>query len=169
MRQLSTVLLAFLVTSCIAGVATAHDYKAGSLTIAHPWARPSLGQTGVSASYAEITNAGSEADRLVSATTDVARVVELHTHIQVGDVMQMRRLEEGIAIPAGETVRLAPGGLHIMLIDLARRIEVGERIKMTLVFEKAGAIEVEAVVEMKPSNSGGHGTHTGHGATSTGN
>ncbi len=150
--------------SPFAAPADAHDYKTDTITIDHPWARPSLGRVPNSAAYATIMNTGAKDDRLVSAATDAAEKVELHTHINDNGIMRMREVDGGIVVPAGETVKLAPGGLHIMLIGLTRKLNAGETLPMTLTFEKAGTMDVVAIIEMggpKMGEDGARGSMSG--------
>jgi periplasmic copper chaperone A len=127
--------------------AMAHGYTKGSLTIEHPWGRPSPGDTKKGAVYLTIKNKGKEADTLVSARADVSKGVEIHNTLQEDGVMKMRKVEDGLKIPAGETIKLAPGGLHIMLLDVSEKVQPGAKFPMTLVFEKAGEVEVSVQVE----------------------
>ncbi len=98
-----------------------------------------------SAAYMTLVNSGDTADRVLSATTDVAQVVELHTVEMEDNVMKMRPVEQ-IDIPANGQVELRPGGLHVMLIDLKQSLKEGDLVNLTLILEKAGAIEVQAPV-----------------------
>jgi copper(I)-binding protein len=132
----------------------AEPFKAGSLTVEAVWARPSVGTRGNSAAYCTIHNAGSTADRLVAAATPYAGKVELHTHIRDGDVMRMRPVEGGIPVPAGGMVALKPGGYHVMIMQLKQPIVMGGTLPLTLTFEKAGAVTVQASVQMKPGMTG---------------
>ena len=102
--------------------------------------------TGTSAAYMHITNNGPEADTLIGASTDIAEVVEIHTMEMDGNVMKMMELEDGLEIPAGETVTLERGGYHVMLINLTQALNEGDVHKLTLQFENAGEIELEVVV-----------------------
>lgn len=99
-----------------------------------------------SAAYMVIRNTGSEPDKLIAASTDVAKTVELHTVIEEGGVMRMRQVEGGIEIPANGEVVLKPGGFHVMLIGLTRDLNAGDKVQLTLTFEKAGQIPVTAEV-----------------------
>jgi periplasmic copper chaperone A len=101
--------------------------------------------TSNSAAYMVIQNRGRESDRLLSVECDAARVVELHETKMQDDVMQMRMVPD-IQIPAGEEIALTPGGFHIMLIDLQRNLEAGQKINLVLVFENHGRINVEAEI-----------------------
>lgn len=129
------------------GTALAHDYRAGELHIDHPWARATAPQAQNGGAYLTITNEGSTPDRLVAAESPVASRVELHTHdVDSAGVMRMRQVE-AIDVPAGEATALRPGGLHVMLIGLENRLVEGETFPLTLVFEAAGAVELEVQVE----------------------
>jgi len=103
-----------------------------------------MGSTGVV--YLTLINEGREADRLISAASDVAETVEFHETKMEGDVMKMQPLPEGIEVPAGGQVELKPGGYHIMLINLKRDLKVGDRFTVTLEFEKSGTLNVEVEV-----------------------
>ncbi len=118
----------------------------GPLNISAPFTRATLPNAPVGGAYLTIENTGTEDDRLVSATTPVADTVQIHDMAMDGDVMKMRHLPDGLAIPAGETVTLAPGGLHIMLMNLRGKLVEGETLTMTLTFEKAGTVDVELPV-----------------------
>ena len=91
-------------------------------------------------------NSGAAADALVAAELPVAARAELHTHIKDGDVMRMRQVSS-IDVPAGGTVNLQPGGLHIMLIDLKEPLRQGETFPLTLTFAKAGKVTVYVPVK----------------------
>lgn len=99
-----------------------------------------------SAAYMVIRNTGSEPDKLIAASTDVAKTVELHTVIEEGGMMRMRQVEGGIDVPANGEVVLKPGGFHVMLIGLTRDLNAGDKVELTLTFEKAGQIPVTAEV-----------------------
>ena len=98
-----------------------------------------------SAAYMIIRNETEQDDRLLGVECDAARVVELHETSMQGDMMQMRMVT-AIDIPAGESVELKPGGLHVMLIDLQRDLEAGGTLALILVFENAGRVSVEAEI-----------------------
>ena len=96
--------------------------------------------------YLTIVNDGGEADRLVGARSDVAQAVELHQTQIEGGVMRMQPVAGGVEIPARGRVVFEPGGYHIMLIGLKRDLKPGDRFKVTLQFEKSGALTVESEV-----------------------
>lgn len=98
---------------------------------------------GMSAAYMRILNSGNEPDRLLKVSSDVAMKVEMHMSEMKEGVMTMRPVDS-IDVPANGQVELKPGGLHIMLIGINRDLTAGEKVKLTLDFEKAGEIQVEA-------------------------
>nr|WP_245412679.1 copper chaperone PCu(A)C [Falsochrobactrum ovis] len=138
----------------------AHEFKAGDIEVVHPWSRATPAGAKVAAGYLAIKNAGSQADRLVSATGEIAGRVEIH-EMAVDDkgVMTMRPLANGLEIPAGGEAELKPGGFHIMFLDLKQDVKEGETFKGSLTFEKAGTVDVEFAVEAMGGKSG----HDGHG------
>lgn|GEM_PF-462633 len=103
-------------------------------------------------------------DRLLSARADVAERVELHTHKEdANGVMQMLPIDGGVALPAGEMHEFARGGDHVMLMGLTRELKDGDTFPLTLTFEQAGAITVEAVVDNARKPGEGMMEHSGHG------
>jgi hypothetical protein len=134
--------------------ARAQEVQAGPLRIAQPWTR-AMRAGGTGAGFMVIRNTGTAPDRLVAARSPVAGVMELHTHIREGDVMRMRPVP-AIELPAGQSVTLAPGGLHLMLIGLTQALNQGGRVPVTLVFERAGEVEVQLVVESAGARGAGH-------------
>ncbi len=126
--------------------AAAHDYTLGSLKIGHPWARATPPTAPSGGGFLTVTNTGTTADRLVSATSPAAGQVQIHEMKMDGTIMRMRELENGLEIPPGATVALAPGGLHLMMMGLKAPLKEATRVPVTLVFEKAGKIDVELQV-----------------------
>lgn len=146
--------------------AAAHDYKAGVLEIAHPWARETPPAAKIGAGYLKVKNTGAESDRLIAVETAGADKVEMHESRTENGVAKMRPVE-AVEIPAGGEAELAPGGTHLMLIGLKEPLKKGMRIPATLTFEKAGKVEVELAVEgmgygraeEAPASHSGHGHH----------
>jgi copper(I)-binding protein len=134
----SLVALAAALTACSTGGAV-------KPTISDPWARPSVGSDKPVAAYMTITNGGSQADRLVRASSPLAGKVEIHETTTEGGMTGMQPVE-AIEIPAGGTVRLEPGGFHLMIMELSQPLAVGDTLELELVFERAGPITVEADV-----------------------
>jgi periplasmic copper chaperone A len=131
-----------------------HDFTLGDLRIGHPWTR-AAGANANGAGFMTLRNLGARPDRLIAAATPLARTVELHTHIREGEVMRMRPVAE-IPVPPGQTVRLRPGALHLMLIGLTEPLRAGAEVPLTLRFEQAG--EVRIILEVQAAGSPGH-TH----------
>jgi copper(I)-binding protein len=144
--KLATLAASLLISSLAAAPLLAHQFDQGNLTITHPWARPTPPGLKVSAVYFSIKNRGNVADRLVGGSSPVAGRTELHETRMEGGMAMMRPVES-VTIPAQGTVKAEPGGLHIMLLDLKQPLEVGKKIPVTLKFERAGEVKVEAVVE----------------------
>ena len=141
------ILSALLTLTTFSGMALAHDYKVGDLTIDHPYARSTPPSAPVAGGFMTITNHGEKADRLIGGSTGFSDIVEVHEMIMVNGVMKMHQIEGGLSIPAGETVVLKPGSYHLMFIGLADQLKPDERRKGVVKFEKAGDIEVEFVVK----------------------
>jgi len=123
--------------------AQAHEVKFGTLIIHHPWSRQSPMAADVAAGFMTITNTGKEDERLVKASSEISKTVQIHDMKMDGDVMKMEELPDGIVIPAGATVKLKPKALHIMFMGLKRQVVEGEAFTGTLTFEKAGTVTVE--------------------------
>lgn len=163
MRRTGLGLLSVLSAVALGGPVAAHEYTSKGVTVAHPWVRAAPGGSTVTAAYLEIKGAKGTSDRLIGATTSKAKTIELHRTVMTGAVARMDKVDT-IAVPAGKSVVLGPNGYHIMLMDMARPLKEGELMTLSLVFEKAGAIEVEASVE--PAGAKGpHGFdhQPGHG------
>lgn len=126
--------------------ALAHDYKLGSLEIGNPWTRatPPSAQSG--GGFLTITNKGTTPDRLVAVRSTASNKAEIHEMKMDGNVMRMRELEKGLEIPPGATVELKPGSYHLMFMELKAPFAKDAKIPATLVFEKAGSIDVELSV-----------------------
>lgn len=128
---------------------------AGDLEIASAWARAMLPGQPAGGGYLVVTNKGAEADRLVGGSTPAAGRVEIHTMEIVNDVMTMRPVEGGVEIPAGGSVELKPGGLHLMFLEVSEPFREGQTVPVTLEFEKAGTVELHMAV--RAAGGGGHG------------
>ncbi|MEJ5224282.1 MAG: copper chaperone PCu(A)C [Anaerolineales bacterium] len=136
--------LVWLVLGVLMLAACAPAAGGEGITISDPWVRAPGANGGA---FMVIQNGGAEADRLLSASSEVAQTVEVHETKMENDVMTMREMEGGLEIPARGSVKLAPGGYHIMLINLKQELKPGDTVTLTLNFEKAGAITVQAEVK----------------------
>ncbi|MEO0976778.1 MAG: copper chaperone PCu(A)C [Pseudomonadota bacterium] len=144
--------------------ATAADYTAGDLSLSKTWTRATPPKARAGGGFVEIVNSGSQDDRLISASSGVAKKVELHEMSVTDGVMKMREMEGGIDIPAGETVTLKPGSLHIMFMGLNAPFEEGTTVPVVLTFEKAGDVEIELDVAKMGAKSMKHGHDHDHGS-----
>ena len=126
--------------------AIAADFQLKSLDIKQPFARATPPGAKAAGVFMTIENKGKEADRLVSASSPAAGIVEIHEMKMDGGMMQMREVK-GLDVKAGATVELKPGGYHVMLMDLKAPLKQGESVPVTLKFEKAGSVEVRAAIE----------------------
>jgi copper(I)-binding protein len=171
-RSVASIAVATLLSTAAVQAA---EVKAGDLVISQSWSRATPGGAKVAGGFLTIQNKGSSADRLVSGSADIAGKVEIHEMSMDNGVMKMRPLDKGLAIEPGKTVTLMPGSYHIMLMDLKGPLKQGDKVPVTLQFEKAGKVQVtldvEGVGAKAPGDTGGsmmkmdHGTmdHSGHG------
>jgi len=137
--------LAVSLTALLSGAAAAHEYEIGSVKIVHPWARATAGGSLNGAVYMTLSVASSEPDRLLAVSTPAAKHAQLHKTIMDSGVMKMRPVDVVKIVPGSPTV-MQPGGLHVMLMGLAAPLTEGDLLPLTLTFEHAGTIEVEAIV-----------------------
>jgi copper(I)-binding protein len=135
----------------------AHSFKVGDIDIGHPYARATGPGQPTGGGYLKLENKGRD-DRLLSARAAVSASVELHSMTMEGDVMRMRQVE-GVALPAGQTVELKPGGYHIMFVGLKAPLKDGDKFPMTLKFEKAGEVEVTVNVEAPKAGAAAEHKH----------
>ena len=140
------LLLPLLLTFLWAGSALALDYKLGAIEIRQPWTRATPPTAESGGGFLVLTNTGTTPDRLIAVKSPAADKVEIHEMKMDGNVMRMRELEKGIEIPPGATVELKPGGFHIMFMGLKAPFAKDAKVPLTLVFEKAGSIDVELQV-----------------------
>jgi copper(I)-binding protein len=137
--MLMRTLLMLVLLAAIAP-AVAHEIKVGSIELTDLWSRATPPGAKTGGGYLTITNTGGEPDRLIAVSTPVAAENQLHEMAVKDGVMTMSEAE-GIEIPAGGSVTLAPGGFHLMFIGLKDPLTEGEELPVTLTFEKAGSIE----------------------------
>ena len=152
-------LSAFLLASLLAAPPSrADEVKAGDLVISQAWSRATPGGAKVGGGFLTIENKGTAPDRLIGGTSDVASKVEVHEMSMNNGVMTMRPLEKGLTIDPGRTVKLAPGGYHLMLMNLKNPLKQGDKLAIGLEFEKAGKVQVsfdvQAVGAPGPAGSG---------------
>lgn len=125
----------------------AAEAAASRIAVERAWSRETAPGQDAGGGFLTIVNSGAGTDRLLGGATPAADDVQIHTVDMTGGVMRMRQLTGGLEIPAGETVRLEPGGYHVMLMGLQSPLIQGKAVPLTLEFEKAGNIEVELTVQ----------------------
>jgi hypothetical protein len=127
--------------------AFALDYRLGAIEIGQPWARATPPAAESGGGFLVITNTGTTPDRLIAVKSPAADKVEIHEMKMDGNIMRMREVEKGIEIPPGATVELKPGGFHVMFMGLKAPFAKDAKVPLTLVFEKAGSIDVDLMVQ----------------------
>jgi copper(I)-binding protein len=139
-------LIAAAILVMAAASAAAHEFKAGAVTVAHPWARATVAGGTTGAVFLEIKVAPGRGDRLVGGKADAAEKVEIHHHRMEKGTAKMRAVP-GVGIPAGKSIVLNPHGYHVMLIGLKSPLKEGDVLPLTLRFERSGEVAIEASVE----------------------
>jgi uncharacterized protein YcnI len=135
-------------------------FKTGGITVEAPWSRATPGGAQVAGGYMKITNNGKDADRLTGGSFFASARFEIHEMKIDGGVMTMRPLPKGLEIKPGETVEFKPGGYHVMFMGLKQGLKEGQTVKGTLIFEKAGTLDVE--YRVGPIGGGGAPSAGGH-------
>jgi hypothetical protein len=131
---MSFIRLTTIATCLLASITFTLD-AAAQTTVKDAWVRGTVAQQKATGAFFSITAA--QGGKLVSATSPVAGVVEIHEMAMEGSVMKMRALPSGLDLPAGKAVELKPGGYHVMLMDLKAPLKAGESVDLSLVIEGA--------------------------------
>jgi len=136
----------------LAAAVHAHQFSVGSLIIGHPWARPTMPGMPTGAAYLSITNHGEDEDVLLGARSPVATRVEFHrTSFEAG--MAKMRPTGSLVIEPGNTLTAAPGGLHLMLVDLKAPLVDGDTVPLVLSFKAAGDVTVQVKIEIQDGSA----------------
>ena len=156
MTRLATFLLACLLAlGSLGTVAAAHEQKLGDLVLHHAWSRANPAGAKSGAVFVTIENTGDMPDQLLSASSDVAAMTEIHQMSMENDIMVMK--PAGLLdIPAHGKVELKPHGLHIMLMGLKQRFAEGDTFSVTLTFAKAGSVTLQVVVDKVDAMGSAH-------------
>lgn len=151
--SLKSVLFAAAAAMSVTSAALAAE----GITLEDAYARSSGNAAKAGAAFMVIENKGDTPDRLIGVTSDAAARVELHTHeIDANGVARMVHVEEGFEIPAGEAVILQRGGNHVMFMGLNAPFEQGGTVPLTLVFERAGKVQIDIPVDQQRKGGGTH-------------
>jgi hypothetical protein len=148
-------ILAFLAALCLAAPAFAHDFTAGDLEIKHPHIPQPAASAKAAGGFMTIINNGTEPDRLIGIETGISLKSEVHeSKVDANGVGTMTHID-ALEIPAGATVTLEHGGYHIMFMGLTDPLTEGELHKASLIFEKAGYVEIEFSIDPATGQGGG--------------
>lgn len=162
-RHAAMAALTALSLSLTSAISFAHEFERGDLMIDHPWARVTHSAAAPAAVYFEMVNNGKADDRLLSASSPRAKAVELHRSERDKDgITRMTVQKDGIVAKAGETTSVETGSYHIMLIGLTKPLADGDKIPLTLTFEKAGVVDVVVNVEDRMSEAPKSSAHDHH-------
>lgn len=159
MKRAFSLLTALLLSTA----ANAHDIRAGDLQIIHAHINAPAKGAKSAAGYMGITNDGAEPERLLGIEVGFADMAMLHTTTFSADGVATMAHFDAVEIPAGDTVVLEPGGMHFMLMGLTQTMMVGDMLPATLVFEHAGRVEIEFMVD--PSDGSTDHSTMDHSAT----
>ena len=161
-----TLIRSIATAVCVTGLAFTSWAQAQNVEVQNAWARATV--QGQKASGAFMTLTAQTPGRLVSVSSPVAGVAEVHEMKMEGDVMKMRALANGLELPAGKPVELKPGGYHVMLMDLKGPVKAGDVVPIQLTIETAAGkrqnVEVKAQARAMTMPAGGQGGHGGHGS-----
>src|ERR1700678_4591481 len=148
MKQIIGGLLAITLFATLSTApACAQEVKAGDLVITQAWSRATPGGAKIGGGYLTIENKGSVSDRLIGAYGEIAGKIEVHEMAMNDGVMTMRPLDNGLTIEPGKTVKLAPGGYHLMMFDLKSPLKQGDKLPVTREFERAGKVKLSFEVQ----------------------
>lgn len=156
-------ILALLTLGLIACGQVAHHQNVGALEVSVPWSRAIPPGAPVAAGFVTIRNRGNVDDRLIEVRSAAADRVEIHEIRHEDGVARMRQLKDGLRLPAGDTVALKPGGYHLMFITPRDGFVASGQVIATLVFEKAGSLDV--VFDVRPlaaAEASGNSDHAHH-------
>jgi hypothetical protein len=163
LKSIVRIVLCASVFSCFAALARAEEVRVGDLVITQAWSRATPGGAKVGGDYLTIENKGATPDRLIGGSADAADKVQVHEMAMNNGVMTMRPLDKGLVIEPGKTVKLAPGGYHLMLLDLKSPLKQGDKLPVTLEFERAGkvslSLDVQGIGAQGPAGAEGSGGH----------
>ena len=124
------------------------------ITIEDYWAR--VTPSGSGSVYMKIINSSNEDDRLLSASSDQAGMVMIHRSIRDGDISKMIHVHDGVFVPKKSSVKLRPGDYHLMLMNINEDLSLGDKITVTLNFEKNNSITINPIAKLRPPNMHNH-------------
>jgi len=141
--------IVFIAVALAASFAIADEFRAGDLRVENAHARPTVAGQTSGALYFSIENKGGAGDKLIGVSSPLAKSVELHSMAMDGNIMRMREVT-ALELKPAERVAMEPGGgYHVMLLNLKQPLKPGDRIPLTLRFEKAGKLDIAATVDKR--------------------
>jgi hypothetical protein len=146
-----TLIRSIATAVCVTGLVFTSWAQAQNVEVQNAWARATV--QGQKATGAFMTLTAQTPGRLVSVSSPVAGVAEVHEMKMEGDVMKMRALANGLELPAGKPVELKPGGYHVMLMDLKLPLQKDTTIPVTLVFKDAKGVETKKELKLPVSQT----------------
>lgn len=149
MRGLFVLFLTILLLGGETRAGATGTERVGDLTISAAWSPPSSLSRRTGSIYLTIENSGTRDDQLIAAHTPAAEETELRSH-RTGEVVSRARRVASVKLPAGKSITLRPGGEHIALIDVKTPQQVGDRMDVLLMFEKAGLVTISVPVATGP-------------------
>ena len=160
MKKMIAMSFCAVLIGVIAGSsARAEEVKAGDLVISQAWSRATPNGAKIGTGYFTIENKGTTADKLVGVSGEVSDKIEVHEMSMNNGVMKMRPVDGGLTIEPGKTIKLAPNGYHLMIMDLKGPLKQGGKVPVTLEFEKAGKVaitlDVQGIGAQGPSGGDG--------------
>ena len=150
---------ALALASSLVAPAVAHEYKAGTLVLHHPWTRATPQGAPVAGGYTIIENTGDQPDKLTAGSFAASSGFAIHQMSMKDGVMSMAPVEGGLEIPAHGKVELTPSATHLMFTGLKQQLKKDDKVAGTLVFEKAGTVDVQYKVEALGAKEPGHSGH----------
>ncbi|MES2682777.1 MAG: copper chaperone PCu(A)C [Pseudomonadota bacterium] len=156
------ILLLPLALLLAAASSSAAELPAKPITIVHAYSHPTAAPGVPGVGFLTLTNTGKQPDRLLSASSPAAGQIEIHQSSMANGVMQMRAVSQGVALPVGQAVTLAPGGLHLMLFQLREPLAEGQSLPLTLHFERAGSVSTTLKVESREPPAAPQADHSHH-------
>lgn len=138
------VVIALVAGGCSAAATPTPTGAAAAPAVSGAWVRPAA-KGGQSAAYMAITGAG-QADALTGVSATFAASADVHETTSMSGMMGMSHVDK-IDVPAGQTVKLEPGGYHVMLMNLNAELKAGETVELTLTFRNAGKVTIKAEVK----------------------
>jgi periplasmic copper chaperone A len=164
MTRFLTLLAAPVLALLVAAPLAAHEIVAGDLQIIHPHIPQPAASAKAAGGFMVLVNTGTEADRLIGVESAIAMKSEVHeSSVDANGVGTMAHVD-AIEILPGETVSLEHGGYHIMFMGLTGPLTEGELHKATLIFERAGRVEVEFMIDPPAGQGGTDHSAMGHGS-----